>query len=134
MCMNTSVCALCTVCIQVAHRRASLKSVPVCISWSCLRVHTPLPLRLVCVCVSFQSRSRPLARGTQTDPPSPELYTVTLHWTATYGAPTQQQGGEGRKEGRKATTTTQVHHTSPQILEGRDVIEHRSDQNLSLSD
>jgi len=52
-----------------------------------------MPLRVVCV---LQSRSRPIAWGTQTDPSPPELSSVTLHWTGTYGA-AEQEWGRGKE-------------------------------------
>lgn len=71
-------------------------------------VHSSLCLRAcvhiyVCIpsecpwewCVSSRADQGPLPWGAQTDPSSPELYTVTLHWTATYGA---ERGGEERPQ------------------------------------
>lgn len=107
MCMNTSVCALCTVCIQVAHRRASLKSVPVCISWSCLRVHTPLPLRLVCVCFLPEQIKAPRPGHTDRSTLSWALHGHTALDSHIWSSNTA--AGRGRKEGRKEGHN---HHTS----------------------
>lgn len=79
-------------------------------------------------CVSSRADQGPLPGAQRQIHPLPRFYTVTLRWTATYGATKKKKKNRsGAWKGRPQLPLSSQH------LEGRDVVEHQTKASVYLS-